>query len=88
MKKKDDFGKMRGNAIPCIFNGVVYRSFRNAAMVNGVSYVALKVRVHNGQSHDDALKYLMVKKFAHEGLNIDNPMKMPLKPYKPWKDGT
>jgi hypothetical protein len=84
--KNPNPGKVRGNAKPCVFGGVHYRSYRNAAIENGVSYVALKQRVNGGQSHDDALLCLIIKKRGKDPECV-NPMKLPAKPYKTWPDG-
>jgi hypothetical protein len=69
---------------PVHFNGVDYPSQMAACRENGISYMAFKQRLVKGNSVDDALTGLLLKKLRMEKIIAPNCDKLPVGPYKHW----
>lgn len=85
MAPRKCIGLMQG--LKTSFNGVDYRSQRAACLALGINYNTFKQRIRKGNSVQEALTGLLLKKLREEQIIGPNCEKLPLKPYEHWPSG-
>jgi hypothetical protein len=67
-----------------VIRGKFFNSCSDACRFFQINRDAAQRRVAFGQSWEDAIECLILKKEQKEGNHTHNAGKLPMKPYKPW----